>query len=63
MVNKAEAYYDNDFVGSATATVCYSNKTVTELPKTGLGNSVTLTIAGLGLVGLGLLIKRSKALA
>lgn len=63
VVNKAEAYYDGDFVGSATATVCYSNKTVTELPKTGLGNSVTLTIAGFGLVGLGLLIKKSKVLA
>ncbi len=63
VVNKAEAYYDGDFVGSATATVCYSNRTVTELPKTGIGSTVSYTIAGLGLLSLGLLIKKSKALA
>jgi hypothetical protein len=58
VVNKAEAYWDGEFEGSDTATVCYSNKEVTELPDTGALS--TLTLVGFGLITAGALIKKSK---
>jgi len=35
VVNKAEVYFDGDFEGSDTATVCYGDEVITELPETG----------------------------
>ena len=46
----------NDFEGSDTATVCYSE--VTDLPETGAGSTVAVTLLGLGLAVAGTLSKR-----
>src|SRR4030043_1367792 len=40
VVNKAELRQDGDFQGSDTATVCYGNVPVKELPKTGFTSMV-----------------------
>lgn len=57
VVNEARVYYDDDLEGSDTATVCYGNvDEVTELPETGYTS--TLSILGLGLMSLGVLIRR-----
>ncbi len=58
VVNKAEITYDGDFEGSDTATVCYGNVEVTELPKTGAGS--TFAIAGTALVVVGTLIRKKR---
>lgn len=58
VVNKAEVRYDGDFEGSDTATVCYGDVEVTELPETGFGT--TMAPLGLGLIVVGTLIKKSK---
>ncbi|HSX39705.1 MAG TPA: LPXTG cell wall anchor domain-containing protein [Candidatus Saccharimonadales bacterium] len=62
VVNKATLKHKGDKVGSDTATVCYGNGTPTELPKTG-GPAIELTLIGLGLIGLAVLIKKSRQLA
>jgi len=57
VVNKAEVEYNDDDQGSDTATVCYTNREVTELPETG-GSSVALGALGLGLVAAGIALKK-----
>lgn len=59
VVNKAEVEYKGDEEGSDTATVCYSDKEVTELPKTG-GSSTAYGVLGLGLAAIGAFIKKLK---
>lgn len=59
VVNKAEIEYKGDEEASDTATVCYSDKKVTELPKTG-GSSMLYGALGLGLVALGVVSKKVK---
>ncbi len=59
VVNKAEVEYDEDEEASDTATVCYSDKKPTELPKTG-GNSVAYGALGLGLMAVGAVTKKLK---
>lgn len=56
VVNKATVKWDDEFEGSDTATVCYSNSEPKELPKTGHESFVTLV--GLGLLASGLLISK-----
>lgn len=58
VVNKAEVYWDGTFEGADTATVCYGEVDLTELPETGAFS--TATIAGLGLMFIGSLIKRKR---
>ena len=58
IVNKAEIRYDDDFEGSDTATVCYGDGEITELPETGAG--ATVAFLGICLVLLGVFIKKSK---
>ncbi len=57
-VNKASVYWDDEFEGSDTATVCWSNEEVKELPKT--GSLSEMSIAGLVLVSAGVALKKSK---
>ena len=59
VVNKAEVLYDGDEEASDTATVCYSDKKVTELPRTG-GDSLAYGAVGLGLTALGVLSKKLR---
>jgi LPXTG-motif cell wall-anchored protein len=59
VVNKAKVLYDDDEEGSDTATVCYGDSEVTELPKTG-GSSVLYGALGLGLSAFGLTVKKLK---
>ena len=56
VVNKVELYWDDEFEGSDTATVCYGNVEVEELPETGL--FPTMALAGLGLLTVGLTKKK-----
>ena len=56
VVNKAEVEWDGNFEGSDTATVCYGDVEVTELPETGAVS--TLAIAGLGLIIAGYTLKK-----
>ncbi|MBI2414258.1 LPXTG cell wall anchor domain-containing protein [candidate division WWE3 bacterium] len=64
VVNKAEAYYSDNEIGSATAVVCYGDSQPKELPKTGPIDNGLLGILGLVSTGLGLslksLLKRAK---
>ena len=60
IVNKAEVRYDGDFEGSDTATVCYGDVEVTELPETGFVD--TMVPLGLGLIVVGFLVKNKKSL-
>lgn len=59
VVNKAEVEYKGDGEASDTATVCYSDKEVTELPKTG-GSSMVYGALGLGFVALGAVSKKLR---
>ncbi|MFA6982073.1 MAG: hypothetical protein WC243_03570 [Patescibacteria group bacterium] len=59
VVNKAEVRYDGEFEGADTATVCYGNGDITELPETGV-STLGLGFTGFGLITVGSLIKRSK---
>jgi LPXTG-motif cell wall-anchored protein/uncharacterized repeat protein (TIGR01451 family) len=59
VVNKAEVEYKGDEEASDTATVCYSDKKVTELPKTG-DSSMVYGAVGLGLVALGAVTKKLR---
>jgi len=58
VVNKAELRYDGDFEGADTATVCYGDIEITELPETGIGT--TMLPLGLGLIVVGTLVKKSR---
>lgn len=59
VVNKAEVFYKSDQEASDTATVCYSDKEVTELPKTG-GSADVFGALGLGSVALGAIVKKFR---
>lgn len=67
VVNKAEAYYSDDEVGSGTAVVCYGDSKPKELPKTGPVDNGLVGLLGLVSTGLGLSLKslsrRSKHLS
>lgn len=60
IVNKAEAYYDGNFEGADTATVCYGNATITELPETGASSTIALVSMGILSVLGGTLVKKIK---
>ena len=60
VVNKAEVEWDGEFEGSDTATVCFGDAEVTELPSTGGGLSIALS--GLGMVLSGIVLKRKDNL-
>lgn len=57
VVNKAEVYYDDDFEGSDTATVCYGDEEITELPETGASTTLLMTLFGLSSIASGLFLK------
>lgn len=57
IVNKAEVKWDGEFEGSDTATVCYGQEEVTELPETGSNEMVALL--GAGMILAGALIRKS----
>jgi len=59
VVNKTEVKYKDDEEASDTATVCYSDKEITELPETG-GNSMLYGVLGLGLTALGVISKKIR---
>jgi LPXTG-motif cell wall-anchored protein len=61
IVNKAELHYKDAFEGADTATVCYSKGELKELPETGTGTTVMSTIAGIGLIALGIFTKKRFA--
>ncbi len=61
VVNKAELRQDGNFEGSDTATVCYGNIPVEELPKTGFTS--VASIVGMIFLGLGSAIKLGKRTA
>lgn len=58
VVNKAEVEWDDEFEGSDTATVCYGDAEVTELPSTGGG--LLTAVSGLGMVLSGIVLKRKN---
>ncbi|MBN1162574.1 LPXTG cell wall anchor domain-containing protein [Patescibacteria group bacterium] len=57
VVNKAKLYWDGEFEGSDTATVCYGDVEVKELPET--GSESVLAIAGIAMIATGLMLKRA----
>lgn len=60
VVNKAKLYWDDEFEGSDTATVCYGKGTPSELPDTG-ANAV-IALAGLGTTLFGLILRKTARL-
>jgi len=60
VVNKAEVRYDGTLEGADTATVCYGNEEITELPETGATATEAMTIFGLASTGFGLILKRKR---
>lgn len=61
VVNKVDLYQNEDFKGSDTATVCYNNAEVEELPKTGPGISASAVgLFGVFFTTLGSLIKTNN---
>lgn len=58
IVNKVEIDYDGNFEGSDTATVCYGDAEITELPETGPTASIAFSVIGLGLISGGTLVKK-----
>jgi len=61
VVNKAEVTWDGEFEGSDTATVCYGDEEIKELPETG-SNEVAALI-GAGLIIVGVLVRKRTSLA
>jgi len=57
VVNKAEAEWDGEFEGSDTATVCYGDEDITELPET--GSNEIIALIGFGLIASGVLVRKS----
>ena len=57
VVNKAEVEWDGEFEGSDTATVCFGNGELEELPETGAFDALGIT--GLGLIAVGAFIRKS----
>lgn len=60
VVNKAELRQNDNKQGSDTATVCYGEKKITELPKTGPISTELMSILGFASTGLGLALKKRK---
>lgn len=60
VVNKAKVEYDGTLEGSDTATVCYGDEDITELPETGATSTEALTLLGLISTGFGFTLKRKK---
>jgi len=60
IVNKAEVNWDDNFEGSDTATVCYGDEEVKELPET--GSNELMAILGAGLIIAGILVRKSTNL-
>jgi hypothetical protein len=61
VVNKAEVRYKDKFEGADTATVCYGTdeeSEITSLPQTGFAD--TAIPMGLGLLAVGLILKRYR---
>lgn len=60
-VNRALVYWDGEFEGSDTATVCWKNydKEIKELPKTG-AESFAVALGGATLAALGAFLKKKK---
>jgi len=61
IVNKAEVTWDGEFEGADTATVCYGDEEIKELPETG-SNEVAALI-GAGLIIVGVLVRKRTSLA
>ncbi|MEZ6256041.1 MAG: LPXTG cell wall anchor domain-containing protein [Patescibacteria group bacterium] len=57
VVNEASVYYDGDFEGKDTATVCFRNSEITELPETGPVSTAILTALGLTSIASGFGLK------
>lgn len=58
IVNKVELFWNKKFEGADTATVCFSNKEITELPSTGPTANIVMTILGLTSLTSGLGLKK-----
>lgn len=61
IVNKAEVTWDGEFEGSDTATVCYGDEEVKELPET--GSNEVAALFGAALMVVGLIVRKSVSLA
>jgi LPXTG-motif cell wall-anchored protein len=57
VVNKAELEWDGEYEGSDTATVCYGEEEVKELPDT--GSNEVIALLGVGLMAAGALLRKS----
>ncbi len=60
IVNKAEVTWDGEFEGSDTATVCYGDEDVKELPET--GSTAMVALVGLGLVTAGIIVRKTATI-
>jgi len=60
IVNKAEVTWDGEFEGSDTATVCYGDEEVKELPET--GSNEVAALVGAGLVIVGVLVRKRTSI-
>ncbi len=60
IVNKAEVNWDDKFEGSDTATVCYGDEEVKELPETGA--TEIAAVFGAALMAVGLIVRKSTNL-
>ena len=60
VVNKAELRHEGNLEGSDTATVCFGEEIITELPKTGPLSTELMSIFGFASTGIGLFLKRRK---
>ena len=58
VVNKAKAFHSDDLIGSDTATVCYGESKITELPKAGATATEIMSIVGFASTGVGIFINR-----
>jgi len=58
VVNKAKVFYSDDLEGSDTATVCYGESKITELPKAGATATEIMSIVGFASTGVGIFINR-----
>ena len=61
IVNKAEVTWDGEFEGSDTATVCYGDEEIKELPET--GSNEVAALVGAGLIIVGILVRKRTSLA
>lgn len=61
IVNKVELEWDDHFEGSDTATVCYGDAEITELPETGPTAGIVLAISGMISILGGMLVRKQLA--